>query len=447
MFRNQFSEFLFAVRYEFFRMLRSFISHPRYICAMLFLRLFRESFQFAIDSLVSNKLRTFLSLLGITIGIFAIISVFTMVDSIRNNIDKSISSLGNNVIFIQKWPWEFSSDFKWWEYMNRPVTQMQELDLVRERSTLAAASAFLIQANVTLEFKNASAENVQISAVSDEYEKIKSFEIQEGRYFSDAEIHAGRNKIVIGAEVASQLFGKLPPIGKHILVRGANVEVIGVFKREGQNLLDFGLDNAAMLPLNFARGLVDIRSDQVNPYIAVKAIDGVSNEALMDELMGIMRGIRRLKPRQANDFALNETKLLSNGFASLIGVVNVAGGVIGLFSILVGGFGIANIMFVSVKERTNIIGIQKALGAKNYFILFQFLFESMILSIAGGVIGLFVIFLLTLALSAGLDMDISLSFKNISLGVLISSVIGLIAGIAPALSASRLDPVEAMRSK
>ena len=331
--------------------------------------------------------------------------------------------------------------------MNRPVTQMQELDLVRERSTLAAASAFLIQANVTLEFKNASAENVQISAVSDEYEKIKSFEIQEGRYFSDAEIHAGRNKIVIGAEVASQLFGKLPPIGKHILVRGANVEVIGVFKREGQNLLDFGLDNAAMLPLNFARGLVDIRSDQVNPYIAVKAIDGVSNEALMDELMGIMRGIRRLKPRQANDFALNETKLLSNGFASLIGVVNVAGGVIGLFSILVGGFGIANIMFVSVKERTNIIGIQKALGAKNYFILFQFLFESMILSIAGGVIGLFVIFLLTLALSAGLDMDISLSFKNISLGVLISSVIGLIAGIAPALSASRLDPVEAMRSK
>ncbi len=414
---------------------------------MLFLRLFRESFHFALDSLLSNKLRTFLSLLGITIGIFAIISVFTMVDSIKSNLDKSISSLGNNVIFIQKWPWEFTSDYKWWDYMSRPVTHYQELQLVRERSTLSVASAFLIQANVTLQYKSFTAEDVQISAVSDEYDKIKSFEIQEGRYFSDAEIHAGRNKIVVGAEVAKQLFGNLTPIGKEILVRGDKVEVIGVFKREGQNILDFGLDNAAMVPLNFARALVDIRSDNVNPYIAVKAKEGISNEALIDELTGIMRGIRRISPRENNNFALNETKLISNGLGSLIGVVNVAGGFIGLFSILVGGFGIANIMFVSVKERTNIIGIQKALGARNYFILFQFLFESMLLSIAGGIIGLLVIFFLTLALSAGLDMDISLSIKNISLGILISSVIGLIAGIAPALSASRLDPVEAIRSK
>lgn len=414
---------------------------------MLFLRLFRESFQFALDSLLSNKLRTFLSLLGITIGIFAIISVFTMVDSIRNNIDKSISSLGNNVIFIQKWPWEFSSDYKWWEYMSRPVTKLQELDMVRERSKLISASAFLIQANVTLENGSLSAENVEISCVSDEYDKIKSFEIQEGRYFSDAEIHAGRKKIVIGAEVSTQLFDKASPIGKEILVRGDKVEVIGVFKREGQNILDFGLDNAAMVPLNYARGLVDIRNDNLNPYIAVKAIDGVSNETLIDELTGIMRGIRRIQPREQNNFSLNETKLISNGFGQLIGVVNVAGGIIGLFSILVGGFGIANIMFVSVKERTNIIGIQKALGAKNYFILFQFLFESMLLSITGGIIGLLIIFILTLAIGATFDMDVSLSMKNISLGVLISSLIGLIAGIAPALSASKLDPVEAMRSK
>lgn len=414
---------------------------------MLFLRLFRESFQFALDSLLSNKLRTFLSLLGITIGIFAIISVFTMVDSIRNNIDKSISSLGNNVIFIQKWPWEFSSEYKWWEYMSRPVTKLQELDMVRERSKLISASAFLVQTNVTMENGSLSAENVEISCVSDEYDKIKSFEIQEGRYFSDAEIHAGRKKIVIGAEVATQLFDNASPIGKEILVRGNKVEVIGVFKREGQNILDFGLDNAAMVPLNYARGLVDIRNDNLNPYIAVKAIDGVSNEILIDELTGIMRGIRRIQPREQNNFSLNETKLISNGFGQLIGVVNVAGGIIGLFSILVGGFGIANIMFVSVKERTNIIGIQKALGAKNYFILFQFLFESMLLSITGGIIGLLIIFALTFVIGATFDMDVSLSMKNISLGVLISSLIGLIAGIAPALSASRLDPVEAMRSK
>jgi putative ABC transport system permease protein len=388
-----------------------------------------------------------LSLLGITIGIFAIISVFTMVDSIRNNIDKSISSLGDNVIYIQKWPWEFSSDYQWWEYMNRPTTKLSELQPVREKAKLAQSAAFLIQTSVTLEYKSAAAENVQISAVSDEYERIKSFELQAGRYFSLAEINRGQNKIVIGAEVASALFGNANPIDKTITIQGDQVTVIGVFKKEGQNLLDFGLDNAAIVPLNFARQIVDIRSEFLNPYIAVKAVDGISNEALIDELTGIMRSLRRLKPREANNFALNETKLLSNGFASLISVVNVAGGVIGLFSILVGGFGIANIMFVSVKERTNIIGIQKALGAKNYFILFQFLFESMLLAILGGIIGLVIIFLLTLALSAGLDMDISLSFKNISLGILISTVIGLIAGIAPALSASRLDPVEAMRSK
>lgn len=414
---------------------------------MLFLRLFAESFRFAVDSLVTNKLRTFLSLLGITIGIFAIISVFTMVDSIKNNIDKSISSLGDNVIYIQKWPWEFSSDYQWWEYMNRPVTKLSELDAVRDKSNLSKASAFLIQTNVTLEYKSNSAENVQISAVSDDYDRIKTFELQDGRYFSLAEINRGHNKIVIGAEVANALFGVANPIGKTISIQGDPVSVIGVFKKEGQNLLDFGLDNAAIVPLNFARQIVDIRSEFLNPYIAVKAREEVSNDELIDELTGIMRALRRLKPKEANNFALNETKLLSNGFAALISVVNVAGGVIGLFSILVGGFGIANIMFVSVRERTNIIGIQKAMGAKNYFILFQFLFESVLLAIIGGLIGLLIIFLLTLALSAGLDMDISLSLKNVSLGILISSVIGLIAGLAPALSASRLDPVEAMRAK
>ena len=225
------------------------------------------------------------------------------------------------------------------------------------------------------------------------------------------------------------------------------IYTIGIFKKEGQTLLDFGLDNACIVPLNYARTKVDIKNEQVNPYIAVKAKPGVSNAAIMDELTGIMRSIRKISPSEDDNFALNETKLISNGFDQLIGVVNVAGGVIGLFSILVGGFGIANIMFVSVKERTNIIGIQKSLGAKNYFILFQFLFEAMLLSVIGGLIGLLLIFLLTLAASTLLDFDISLSAGNIFTGILISSVIGLISGIAPALSASRLDPVEAIRSK
>jgi putative ABC transport system permease protein len=413
----------------------------------LFLRLFSESFLFAWISLVENKLRTFLSLLGITIGIFAIISVFTMVDSIRNNIDESISSLGDDVVYVQKWPWSFGSDYPWWKYMSRPVPTLDELKAIREKSQILTASAFLVEANVTFRYGSASAENVKISGVSEQYDQIKRFEIQQGRYFTEAEMQAGRGVAVIGATVAENLFGSLNPIGKNVFLRGDKVNVIGVFKREGQNLIDFGLDNASMIPLNYARSRVDIRNEEMNPYIAVRAKEGVSNQALLDELTGIMRAQRRIPPREEDDFALNEAKLISNGFDQLIGVVNIAGGFIGFFSILVGGFGIANIMFVSVKERTNIIGIQKSLGAKNYFILFQFLFESMLLSMFGGIIGLLLIFLLTLALSGGLDFKIVLSGTNIMIGLIISGSIGLISGIAPAISAARLNPVDAIRSK
>ncbi len=414
---------------------------------ILFLRLFTESFRFAWISLVENKLRTFLSLLGITIGIFAIISVFTMVDSIRNNIDESISSLGDDVVYVQKWPWTFGSDYPWWKYMSRPVPNLDELEAIRSKAQTISAVAFLVEANVTFKYGSASAENVKISGVSEQYDQIKRFEIQQGRYFTEAEMHAGRGVVVIGATVAENLFGNRNPIGKTIFLRGDKVNVVGVFKREGQNLIDFGLDNASVIPLNYARSRVDIRSDDMNPYIAVRAKEGVSNQALLDELTGIMRAQRRLPPREEDDFALNEAKLISNGFDQLIGVVNIAGGFIGFFSILVGGFGIANIMFVSVKERTNIIGIQKSLGAKNYFILFQFLFESMLLSMFGGIIGLLLIFMLTLALSGGMDFKLVLSGTNILLGLIISGTIGLVSGIAPAISAARLNPVDAIRSK
>jgi putative ABC transport system permease protein len=406
-----------------------------------------ESFRFALQALLEHKLRTFLSVLGITIGIFSIISVFTLVDSIRNNIDKSISSLGDQVIYIQKWPWEFTSDFPWWTYMNRPVTRYSELAVVRDRSQLAEASAFLIQANATMKFRSITAEDVRISAVSDGYERIKTFELAEGRYFTEAELKSGKNLVVIGSEVASMLFGDLNPVGRTLLIRNAQAEVIGVFKREGQNIIDLGLDNTAIVPINYARGLTEINTDNVNPRIMVKARAGISNQMLKDELTGIMRSLRRLPPRERDNFALNETKLISRGFDQLKDILYVTGGIIGFFSVLVGGFGIANIMFVSVKERTNIIGIQKSLGARRSFVLFEFLYESVLLSIIGGAIGLLLIFLLSLLLNVLVDFEVVLSFQNILLGLLISSGIGLISGLAPAFTASRLDPVEAIRSK
>jgi putative ABC transport system permease protein len=410
-------------------------------------RMLYESFRFALQALLEHKLRTFLSVLGITIGIFSIISVFTLVDSIRNNIDKSISSLGDQVIYIQKWPWEFTSDFPWWTYMNRPVTRYSELAVVRDRSQLAEASAFLIQANATMKFRSITAEDVRISAVSDGYERIKTFELAEGRYFTEAELKSGKNLVVIGSEVASMLFGDLNPVGRTLLIRNAQAEVIGVFKREGQNIIDLGLDNTAIVPINYARGLTEINTDNVNPRIMVKARAGISNQMLKDELTGIMRSLRRLPPRERDNFALNETKLISRGFDQLKDILYVTGGIIGFFSVLVGGFGIANIMFVSVKERTNIIGIQKSLGARRSFVLFEFLYESVLLSIIGGAIGLLLIFLLSLLLNVLVDFEVVLSFQNILLGLLISSGIGLISGLAPAFTASRLDPVEAIRSK
>jgi putative ABC transport system permease protein len=206
------------------------------------------------------------------------------------------------------------------------------------------------------------------------------------------------------------------------------------------------MDNQVVIPYHFAKFILDIKSENSDPYIAVKAKPGISNAEMIDELTGIMRGVRRLKPAVEDDFALNETNLLSKNFDMLFEIIGMAGWIIGGFSILVGGFGIANIMFVSVKERTSIIGIQKSLGAKNYFILLQFLCESVFLSLLGGILGLLLTWLITLVARGNIDMEITLSHSNVILGLTISVLIGIVSGFVPAYSASQLDPVEAIRS-
>jgi putative ABC transport system permease protein len=413
---------------------------------IIFIKLLGEAVRFAFGAMLENKLRTFLSLLGVTIGIFAIISVFTMVDSIKRNIDNSIASLGDNVIYVQKWPWTFSADYPWWKYVNRPVVQLSELPELKKRSNLADKMAFTATGNTNVKYEGNLAEFVKVTGVTEDYQQIKNFEIASGRYLSEEEVYNGMNYAVLGADLASELFGSADPVGEDIVIRNKKTRVIGVFKKEGDNIIDFGNDNAVIIPINLLRYNIDVRSDAVNPLIMVKAKTGISNDELMGELLGIMRSIRRLAPDEDDNFSLNETKLISNTFDQLIAIVNTAGWFIGLFSILVGGFGIANIMFVSVKERTNIIGIQKSLGAKSFFILFQFLVESVLLCLTGGAIGLILIFLLTVIAGYFADINLALSLDNILMGIGISSIIGLISGIAPALAASRLDPVEAIRA-
>jgi putative ABC transport system permease protein len=410
-----------------------------------FLNLTKESLIFAFHAVIINKLRTLLSLLGITIGIFAIISVFTVIDSLQNNIRSSISSLGSDIIYIQKWPWTFGPDFAWWEYMKRPVPRLQEFEEIKRRSQTAAAVCFSASTSRTVKYKNNSVDNIGVWVNTYEFPEIRAFELAEGRYFTQIEAQAGRNIAVIGYDLAKTLFRKENPLGKQIIISGRKVTIVGISAKEGKDLIGGGsLDNMVLLPLNYARSIFDVKDESMNPFIMVKSKANVALPEMVDELRGIMRTYKRLKPKQEDNFSLNQASMISKGIESIFSIMNFAGWFIGGFSILVGGFGIANIMFVSVKERTNMIGIQKALGAKNYYILLQFLFESILLALSGGIIGLLMVFAGTLIVSAISDFHIYLTIGNIGMGLFISALIGIISGYIPAFSASRLDPVKAI---
>ena len=413
---------------------------------IILVKLTRESMAFAYQSITVNKMRTFLSLFGITIGIFAIISVFTILDSLEKNVRDSLNSLGDNVVYVQKWPWTMGSDYPWWKYMNRPQPSLEELSEIRIRSNFAEATSLMVSFQSLVAYNRNSAPQTNIIAVADSYEEIRSFEVEDGRYFSPFDFTSGHRVVVLGNELASELFEGRSGLGQTVKLNGANVEVIGVLKKEGQSALgDQSHDNLAIIPASFALSIIDFR--RVGPTVMVKAKPGIPTEELIDELRGILRSFRRLKPIEDDNFALNQVSLLKDGIDNIFKMINLAGWIIGGFAILVGGFGIANIMFVSVKERTNIIGIQKALGAKNLFIMVQFLYESVLLSVLGGAIGLLLIFIGTILVSNLTEFSIALTADNIVLGLMVSAIIGVVSGYAPAWKASRLSPVEAINTK
>ncbi len=412
----------------------------------LFLRLIRESYLFAFQAIVVNKLRTFLSLLGITIGIFAVITVFTIVDSMELTIRKNIESLGNNVLFIQKWPWSFGGDYPWWKYLSRPLPTNSEMNEMMKRVNGVESATFFLSANKTVKHLDRSLDNVEVLCVSHDYNKVQTLNLGDGRYFTPNESGSGKNVAVIGNNIAETLFENIDPIGKQIKVFGRNLEVIGVMKKVGKDLFGNGTDDQIILPVNWARNVIDMKFEGYQPCIIVKAKPLYSNAEVKDELTGVMRSIRKLKPSAEDNFAINETDILTKGFESIFSVMSIAGWIIGGFSLLVGGFGIANIMFVSVRERTNIIGIQKSLGAKRYFILFEFLFEAIILCLIGGAFGLLLVYLGTVIVAAAFDMELTLTSGNIMLGIFVSATIGLISGYIPAYMASKLDPVVAIRA-
>ena len=411
-----------------------------------YLRLLKESFVFAFISLATNKLRTFLSLLGITIGIFAIILVYSIVDSLEKNIRDSVSQFGDNVVYVQKWPWGGGGEYAWWKYLNRPVPLNSEVELLRRRSQYAENIAFGSSlGGATVKRDGFSASGVDVLGTTFEYNKIWNFELAQGRYFTEAEMSAGRPYCIIGASIAEGVF--LPGeeiIGQRITISGQKLTVIGVFEKVGESLVGQSYDKMVIVPFKKVRMVVNTDKSDSN-VIMVSAKEGVSIAQLKDELTGIMRSIRRLRPGADDNFALNDPSLISNQLDSLFGALGVMGTIIGMFSILVGGFGIANIMFVSVRERTNEIGIQKALGAKDFIILAQFLTESVVLCLLGGAAGLVLVGAAAYIAAKAFDLEIFLSLYNVALGLGLSAGIGLVSGLVPAWMAARLNPVDAIR--
>ena len=405
-----------------------------------------ESLRFAWQSLRANLLRTTLSLLGVTIGIFAIIAVFTIVDSMQRNIKDTLGGLGSNVIYVQKWPFEFSSEYRWWKYFQRPEPTYSEYRLLSDRLENAeAVVAMGGRSGVTV--KNASnSTSSRVSGVTYDYNKISDVPISLGRYFAPQEMESSRNVVIIGSEIAETLFPIQSPIGQSMQIAGLKFMVIGVGEKKGASILEIGgnPDLRCIIPYGtFAKLFASRR-----PSLTI-AIKGLENDAglenLEGEIKGVLRARRSMRPAQEDSFAINRPEALAKFISSVFAVLTVAGWFIGGFSMLVGGFGIANIMFVSVKERTNIIGIQKSLGAKNYVILLQFLFEAVLLAVVGGLVGIGLVYLLSF-MSLG-SLDIQLSAGNIMLGLSVSGIIGIVFGILPAALAARMNPVDAIRSK
>jgi putative ABC transport system permease protein len=414
-------------------------------CCQMFFRLLKEGFLFAVNSIMVNKLRTFLSLFGITIGIFSIISVFTVLDWMEKSIRDSISSMGDNVLYVHKWPWGLELDLKWWDIVKWPSISKDDYDAILNRSTKTESVCFTVSQPKQIKYIKNVANDAYILSVSHEFENIRSFDIEYGRYFSPEESASGKNVAIVGAVIAERLFDKTNPIDKQINIDGKKTNVIGVFKKEGKGgISDNGMDEVTVVPLNYGKSFINMHNRFLDATIMIKAKEGISIQELSDETTMILRTARRLQPDEINNFSLNRASLIKKSFEGVFAGINFGGWVIGGFSILVGGFGIANIMFVSVRERTNIIGIQKALGAKRLFILQQFLVESVLLSVIGGLLGVLLILIGTTIINYLYELNIYLTVSNILLAIFISGLIGIVAGYAPAYAAAKMNPVEAI---
>ncbi|MGO4822388.1 MULTISPECIES: ABC transporter permease [unclassified Flavobacterium] len=413
---------------------------------LVYFRLLKESFGFAINALRNNKLRTLLSLLGVTIGILSIIAVLAAVDSLDRKITKDLSSLDKNTIYLMRFSFG-PSEIPQWKRQQFPDVKYDEYTYLQSSLNNTEEVAFqLFVKRESIRFESKLVSDVNVVPVSNEFIDIQGLEFEKGRFYNASESNSGTAVIVLGYEIAQGLFEDSDPIGQNIRLYGQRFTVIGVLKKQGEGMFGDSDDTSVYIPVNFLRRLYGDNNDSMTPVILLKPEKGVDMDAYKAEVSQKLRAVRGIKAGEIDNFFINVLSGFTDLIDGIIGQMNFVGWIISGFSLLVGGFGIANIMFVSVKERTNLIGIQKSLGAKNRFILFQFLFEAVILSVIGGVIGLILVWIIALILTNVLDFEFVLSMGNVLLGTGLAALIGLISGILPAITASKLDPVEAIRT-
>lgn len=411
------------------------------------MKLLGEGAVFAFNALVVNRLRTVLSLLGITIGIFAIISVFSLVDSLERSVRSSFSALGDDAVFLEKWPWGpegENGEYEWWKYWQRPEIDLRTYNQLVDRLHTARITCYFANTNRDVRTEKRTLNDVPVIAATAGYPSFIQTEISKGRSFSDSDYKRGMRYCILGANVADFLFPYGDALDQEVSIGGFRTRVIGVLSKHGSGITGNGTDDWILVPVNYAKTFMDLRDS--DGQIALRPKAGMTIDQMVNETVMEMRSIRGLRPQEALDFSVNRSSMVSSSLDQIFKIITLVGGIIGGFSILVGGFSIANIMFVSVRERTGIIGIQKALGAKRSFILFQFLFEAVSLCLIGGAVGLFFIWIITLIVTSVTDFDLVLSAENILIGLGFSAIIGLISGMIPAFVAARMEPVEAIRS-
>ncbi len=412
-----------------------------------------NSFKMALGELKNNKLRTFLSLFGITIGIFCIIGVLATVDSLEQKVQNDIKTLGSNTIYIDKWEYGGGDggSYPWWKFINRPAPKNKEVEFIKQRSFLAEYVSHFLESNATVSYRDFELAGVNIYGITEDFDKIQSIEIiQGGRYLSDADFKRGTSAAVIGFKVAEDLMGNPErALGKEISMNGRHMIVVGVVEKQGQSFVGgFDYDNSVISSHKFYASIFGTNPQGFggSNFIMVKAKENVSSTALVEDLRGVMRQIRRLSPRDEDNFALNDINFFSDQVGSFFGMVNVAGWAIAGLSLIVGAFGVANIMFVTVRERTSQIGLKKAIGAKKNVILTEFLIESAFLCIIGGLIGLLLVWILATALSAVMPFEIFIAPNIIILAFCLCVILGVISGIIPAFIAAKMNPVKAIRT-